>query len=142
VNAILVWQTGNPFTVLNGANVSGAITRADRPDVLSNPFANVPTGYFFNPAAFASQAPGTLGNEQINAWHGPNFQHLDLSLAKTFRLTERFHLDFRVESFNVFNTPSFLATNTTLGTGEFGKINGLSTNYTPRVNQFALKLHF
>jgi hypothetical protein len=51
-------------------------------------------------------------------------------------------LDFRVESFNVFNTPSFLATNTTLGTGEFGKINRLSTNYTPRVIQFALKLHF
>src|SRR5256885_13307638 len=33
--------------------------------------------------------------------------NLDVLLAKTFTLTERFRLQFRAESFNVSNTPAF-----------------------------------
>lgn len=148
VNAIVVWQTGIPFTVLNEANVNGASTGGDRPDVVGNPFANIPPGDFFNPAAFVSQAPGTIGDEGRNAYHGPSFRHVDLSLAKVFPITEGTHLEFRVEGFNVFNTPNFAVPNATLQSpGQppeplFGTINALDGNYAPREIQFALKLLF
>jgi hypothetical protein len=105
-------------------------TNADRPDVVTDPFENIPAGFFFHPAACAPQTPATLGDEKINQWHGPHFRHLDLSLAKTFPLTERLNWEFRVEGFNVAHTSSYLETNTTLGTGELGKINAVTSNYT------------
>ncbi len=47
---------------------------------------------------------GTMGR---NALRGPGFQKVDLVLFKDFRLTERFTLQFRAESFNFTNTPRF-----------------------------------
>jgi hypothetical protein len=38
---------------------------------------------------------------------GPGFHRLDFSLFKEFRTTERTHLEFRAEFFNLTNTPNF-----------------------------------
>ena len=66
---------------------------------------------------------------------------IDFSLFKAFRLYERMNLQFRVEAFNLTNTPWFAAPNTTLGGSAFGVVTKANAN-DPRNVQLALKLVF
>ncbi|MGH2523481.1 MAG: hypothetical protein ACRDH2_13335 [Anaerolineales bacterium] len=86
---------------------------------------------------------------------GPGSVNFDFSVFKDTFLTERYRLQFRVEFFNLTNTPTFFlpgADNRSLlcigppgapcnaGNAEFGKLsNGTATG---RQIQFALKLNF
>jgi hypothetical protein len=101
---------------------------------------------FFNTAAFVPQPTGTNGNEVRGSLFGPDFRHVDLSIFKDFPVTERVRLQFRAESFNISNTPSFIVSpgsgTTQLGNTSFGAIQDFGTNYTPRLYQFALKAQF
>jgi len=102
---------------------------------------------FFNTAAFAPQALGTIGNTQRNSLFGPDFRHVDLSVFKNFPVTERVNLQFRVESFNISNTPNFFIANNnsgnqSFGNAAFGTISATDPNYTPRLYQFVLKVQF
>jgi len=47
---------------------------------------------------------GTMGR---NALRGPGFQKADMAVFKDFRITERFVVQFKAESFNISNTPRF-----------------------------------
>ncbi len=66
---------------------------------------------------------------------------VNMSLFKTFNLTEALHLQFRAEAFNLTNTPWFGAPNTTINSPQFGQITKLQTN-DPRSLQLALRLNF
>ena len=48
---------------------------------------------------------GTMGR---NNFVGPGQWYADMTLAKVFTLTERFHLKFEANSFNMFNRANFL----------------------------------
>ncbi len=50
---------------------------------------------------------GTQGNMGRNIFRGPRFTNWDMSLAKTFRLSERVHLQLRGEVFNILNHANF-----------------------------------
>ena len=50
-----------------------------------------------------SRASNTFGNYPINTLFGPQFIQQDLSLAKTFRFTERFGFKLRTDARNAFN---------------------------------------
>ena len=102
---------------------------------------------FFNVNAFAPQTLGTIGNTQRNSLFGPDFRHVDLSLFKNFPVTERVNLQFRVESFNISNTPNFFIANNnsgnqSFGNAAFGTISATDPNYVPREYQFVLKVQF
>lgn len=144
MNLIGAWSTGSPFTIVNNSTVSNAIPgTGDRPDQVGDPMSNVPDGLYFNPAAFHAQTSGTYGSERRNQLHGPSFKHVDLSLFKVFPIREQIGMEFRAECFNLTNTVSFANPNASLGGGpDFGVITGTTTNYQPRVMQFALKLRF
>ena len=51
---------------------------------------------------------------------GPHFRHVDLSLFKNFPVTERVNMQFRVETFNISNTPNFFIANNNSSNQEFG----------------------
>jgi hypothetical protein len=53
---------------------------------------------------------------------GPGVVNTDLSLFRTFKLTERFNVQFRAESFNLSNTPHFANPNGNANSSNFGKI--------------------
>ena len=152
MNSSAIWQTGLPFTVTDQNSVSGVIgLAAERPDLLnSNIRMSNPTvgagGQWLNPAAFAMPANFTLGNAPRNVGSGPNQSVVNLSLFKTFKLTERYNMQFRAESFNVANHPVFGITpgtpNVSFGNPNFGKITAMAGTYAPRQIQFALKLLF
>ena len=59
---------------------------------------------------------------------------------KSFRLTERFALQFRWEVFNLTNTPTVADPNVSLGNPDFGT--SRTSLSTPRQMQFALRLTF
>jgi len=90
--------------------------------------SNVPTGYYFNPNAFAmaivqpgqpipsardpnalagnSTLPETdLRNVSRNALRGPGQSCVDFSLMKHWPIREWLNLEFRADFFNLFNHP-------------------------------------
>jgi hypothetical protein len=165
-NAITAWQSGKPFTITetgSGADnpvesdgqQHGYNNRAtplnsggqDRPDQVKDPhLSNKTLSEFFDTTAFAPQPLGTIGSTQRNSLFGPDFRHVDLSIFKDFPVTERLKLQFRVEAFNISNTPNFYIGNgssaASFGNPAFGTVSQTDPNYTPREYQFALKAHF
>jgi hypothetical protein len=70
----------------------------------------------------------------------PGRFNLDTSLFKDFVVTERVHLQFRGELFNVLNHPQFDLPNATIGNAQAGIIS--ATLGTPRDIQLGLRLAF
>lgn len=104
---------------LNGAALS-------RPNLVGDPFSNVPAGYYFNPLAFArpvvaagavipssgglatAAAVGTdIGTLTRNILRGPHQNNVDFSVIKRFRFMESKAIEFRTEFFNLLNTVNF-----------------------------------
>lgn len=143
-NVIVAWSTGLPYDILNASSVSNAIPGSgDRTNMTGNPNVSHPTlSQYFNTSDFTAQAPGTFGDEPVNPLHGPPFRHADMSLNKTFKLSEVWNLQFRAEAFNISNTANFAEPNASLGGANFGAITAMNAGYQPRVFQFALKLTF
>jgi hypothetical protein len=159
-----LWSTSVPFTVLNSKNVSNTTGgTADRLDVIGNPnLSNKSVVTFFNPAAYATQATGSLGDERIFQYFGPHYRKVDVGMSKTLTLPEHVKLDFTAQAFNVLNTPNFGNPNATLtatsppdvpsitlanintsaNPTHFGQITSMYAAYTPREFQFALKASF
>ncbi len=82
---------------------------------------------------------GTLGR---NTFVGPGFWGTDLSIFKTFKITERVNLQFRSEFFNILNRTNFQTPgnpNNRVNSTQFGQA---STAFQPRQIQFGLKLSF
>jgi len=52
--------------------------------------------------------------------------NLDLALARNFRLTERFNLQFRAQAINLTNTPHFSNPTGDINSASFGRVNGLA----------------
>jgi hypothetical protein len=143
VNAVDVWQTGMPFTVSNSSARSNTGASSDRPNQVANPHLSNPTlGKWFNTAAFSAQTSGTIGTERRNMLFGPHYRHFDPSIMKNFALTQRANLEFRVEVYNISNTPNFGQPAATLPSTTFGQITSVRTGSTPRELQGSLRLSF
>jgi hypothetical protein len=71
---------------------------------------------------------------------GPGLADLDASMSKSFFITERVHLDFRGEIFNLANHPILGQPGATVGTAGEGQIT--STRVPSRQIQLGLKLLF
>jgi hypothetical protein len=95
---------------------------------------------WFDTAAFVSPVGFAFGDSGRNILTGPRLVQWDFSLFKSIPINDRFHLQFRAESFNIFNHPNFGLPNASIGTAAAGTIS--STVSSPRQNQFALKLLF
>jgi hypothetical protein len=105
LNALITAQTGAPYNIPAGTNPSGSGDGTDRVNLVGNPFAVTSTRVgtsivYLDKAAFSAPAAGTYGNLGRDAIYGRGFFSIDPSLFKTFRLNERFSLQFRAEMFN------------------------------------------
>jgi len=145
-NGLVVLNTGLPFSETNITNRSGTrpgVGTSDRPNqIASARLSHRTVGEWFNTAAFQAQDGGVVGNERRDQITGPGLQRVDLSVFKTFDLTERYRLEFRTEAFNVLNTAQFAFPTASLGNAANGVISSTANAYNPRIIQFAGKLHF
>jgi hypothetical protein len=109
VSGITTAQSGLPLNrVVQASPTTGP--RGTRPNQVSDPFENVPVGvvgttvpYYINPLAFRPTAIGEIGTSGRAPFRFPFFLGTDLNLAKNWRVTERYRIQFRAEFFNVFN---------------------------------------
>jgi hypothetical protein len=138
--------TGSPFTVAQGTD-NTRTGGGDLPDVVGVTKLDHPTvQQWFNVGAFAVPALGVYGNEGRNTLRGPGAWNTDISLSRSFPISEKGQrLDFRAEAFNVFNHPRFLNPGSgvlptaTMNSPAFGQI---TSARDPRIMQFALKYIF
>ena len=97
----------------------------------------------FDTSKFSVPPMNVRGNSGLGTVRGPGQNNVDLSLAKTFPLGDRFHLDFRGDAFNVWNHTQWTGVNTTYPSGSsqfpFGMVNGARE---ARIGQVAAKLVF
>ena len=129
LNGIMTLQTGNYFNVGTNRAVCSC-SGTTRPDPVPGKDPNAaPSGgrspeEWFDTSAFMDPAPGTFGLLGNYSNIGPPTRTVDLSLFKDFRINERMKAQFRVESFNLTNTPQFnvRSISTTHGSGDFGSI--------------------
>jgi len=159
-NGILSLRTGQPFT-MNGSSCHGVWSKC-LPDYVAGfsgngnaaPPGGRTTGEWFNTAnyveAYSNQALGiaTGGDVGLQTLTGPPTKTMDFSLFKTFRVTERFALQFRGEALNLGNFTLLGNPDATIGdskayggNGLFGQITSAAVG-TERHVQFSLRLSF
>jgi hypothetical protein len=129
--------------------------------------------FYFNPAAFTTAQVGsstdacaapsptcfpstaqvianpsllTYGTAPRGLLRGPGRTNLDMSLVKNTAITERLHLEIRVDAFNLFNHAEFADPVTNITSPEFGQViatgNPSVNDPLARVLQLAAKFTF
>ena len=159
-NGLGFWQTGSPFTVISSVpQIDLPTVTADKPNqVVAHVQQSGSLTQQFNISNFAAQPFGTAGSERRNQLFGPDLRRGDLSLFKTIPIREGVHLELRVESFNITNTPNFATPNRTISaysgassaiggalpsaTTGLGSITSTVYNYNGRQFQFAGRFSF
>jgi Carboxypeptidase regulatory-like domain len=130
VSAIVINQTGNPFTVTyNGANNSYSQAGSWYPNVLrpAQDIKKKSINEWYDPTAYVVAANATFGNSRRNSLRAPGIDTTNLSLGKTFNLPEGIGLQIRADASNVFNHPDFDAPD-----GNFNDPVNLSTPGRPQ----------
>jgi len=115
----------------------------------------IPGGKQLNPAAFTPAPIGQDGTVPLNHFRGFGLNQWNLAIRRDFPVYENLHLQFRAETFNLFNHPAFGYIDSTLSDANFGQAENtlagaLTTGNTggvfqsggPRNLQFALKILF
>jgi hypothetical protein len=151
VSGIVTLESGLPINVnLNGAaqNFNGTIGGNNRPNLtgsITYEHAQVPGVnqgiQYFDPTAFTTPLAGTYGTLGHNALRGPGRDNWNISLFKSFTLSEsrgsRFELRF--ESFNTWNHTQFNGVDTGTGDSRFGRF---TSAFDPRILQLGGKIYF
>lgn len=116
LNGVFTAFTGDPLLIKQNINDLATFDTPQAPNHVA-PIqylggANNAAGFpmWFNPSAFAPNTSTTsVGNiHRLNSWlRGPGLWQLDTSLARVFKLTERFSFEIRGEAENIFNKPHF-----------------------------------
>ncbi|HYL75939.1 MAG TPA: carboxypeptidase regulatory-like domain-containing protein [Bryobacteraceae bacterium] len=104
------------FAAVGGTGVTGSI----RPDYTGAPLYAAPPGFFLNPAAYTAPASGHWGNAGRDSITGPRQFLLNASFGRTFRVSDRVSMDFRLDATNALNHVTFPNWNTTVTSFQFG----------------------
>lgn len=152
LSGITAFQSGAPNSLTVSSDIAGIGASSTRASVTGNPNLSAGsrtlTGWFntsvvLNPSLMT---PGQFGNSGRNILIGPGFSQWDISLLKNFPVKEKSRFQFRVETFNTFNHPSFTGINTTvafnaqgLPASGFGGVNAAGPG---RNLEFGLKFLF
>jgi len=161
IAGLAAFRSGLPYTVYGPSSGSLMNNTANLLEPTQAVFANpapVAGGVqLLNSAAFGPAAPGTLGNLGRNAFTGPGFYSLDLSLARAFSLPwlgESGRLRVRADAYNVLNhanlgNPDVQLYDPAFGVATYGRQGYASgfpavspLNETPRQIQLSVKVEF
>lgn len=142
LNTMVQLRSGQPYTPVMNIDVANIGSATTRPNLVGDPkVANpVPTRWI-DRAAFASPAAYSFGNAGRNILRTDPLSNFDVSLFREAKLHERVTSQFRVESFNLFNHPTFGIPGVNFTDQvRFGVVSG--TVSRARQVQLALKLIF
>ncbi|MFZ4794642.1 MAG: hypothetical protein ACOYLN_10975, partial [Blastocatellia bacterium] len=130
VNGFVTLQSGTPFTVLNGADPTGALQGIDslvgnaiRPNLNTSKdlsSLNIIELIQAGGASLFSALPTSgvrVGNVGRNTLRGDGIANLDFGIFKNTRIGEKNNLQFRAEFFNATNTRNFGTPNSAINSG-------------------------
>ena len=164
LNTVTNWASGIPFTPSYSECGNDRDTGPCRPDLALagsfqygagsfDPVAHTVT--YFTPVAplttngavsgpFRRPQQFTFGNIGRNSATGPAFFGSDMSVFKSFVITEKMQVQFRFDAFNVFNHPVLNVPNNCVDctTGLPGKITSLEPDTQMRRLQFGIRATF
>ena len=141
ITGIVNARSGDRLNITSGVDQAFSGINQQRPDKVSDDFYANPRTLttWFNRAAFARPAPGTLGTLTRNAVVGPAYWNMDLGISRLIQMGTR-RVELRVESFNVLNHFNWGNPVTNFNSGQFGRITTLAG--TMRIMQFGVKYDF
>jgi hypothetical protein len=163
LTTIYSWQSGLPFTPSYRDCNADRDTGWCRPDLIGDwkpATPNAAQWFVTTPLAANGQVTpmttngqalgpwrrpqrGTFGNIGRNRLLGPSFQQFDMSLSKTFNITERMKAQLRAEAFNVPNRVNLANPNACVDCpGTAGRITNIFQLATMRQWQFGLRLSY
>jgi len=97
---------------------------------------------YFNPNYFVQEPLGQIGNAMRRFFVGPGLNNSNLALLKDTKISETKEVQFRAETFNVFNHAQFTGPGSVdgnIGSSTFGHAISAAP---PRIMQGALKFNF
>jgi outer membrane receptor protein involved in Fe transport len=151
INGILTLRSGTPFNLSSGADsLNGNSPLGGRVNLVGDPSAGagVPDRWF-NTAAFAAPAFGTIGNFCCGLLESPSNKILNVAISKDTFVNERWKIKFTAEFFNFTNTIPWGVPDTNLRSPTFGRILGPLTEGAntqggggQRIIQFGLRIEF
>jgi trimeric autotransporter adhesin len=101
---------------LSGSTNTGTV----RPEYTGLDAYAAPAGMYLNPLAYTTPLLGQWGNAGRDSITGPGQFSLIGSMARTFRINDRYNADLRFDSTNTLNHIVFGAWNTQYGNSQFG----------------------
>jgi hypothetical protein len=138
------YMSGPVFTVVTASNTASGLFPAGtlRPNLVGNP--ELPSGEraverWFNTAAFAQPAPLAFGTAPRSVLRGASVITTDMTIEKSFHLSERVKLDVRSEFYNLLNHANFNVPGFTLGANDFGVVTSARAG---RNTQLAARISF
>jgi hypothetical protein len=148
VNGVSTFQSGYPLGLTTNSNLTNSFGGGSRPNVVGgcekslDGSAQSRLNRWFNTSCFTAPPAFTFGNESRTdpKLRGHGIANWDFALFKNTSVTERVGLEFRTEFFNLFNRVQFGNPNLAVGNPSFGIISSQAN--TPRLIQFALRLHY
>lgn len=133
-SGILQLQTGFPLTISVFGDTANAGTALGenpvRANVTGRPIFGQDTRNattWFNPAAFSAPPAYKFGNAGRNTVYGPGMETFDVSVVRSFSLTEALQLETRGEFFNALNHTNLGTPNRFVNTAGFGSITEVTT---------------
>jgi hypothetical protein len=154
LSGITVYQSGTPFSVINGGSPGGVgvsdnggvanyFGTGSYADCVGSPYSTPPSGgntaqsfapLLYNSGAFVAPRGLTFGDCGRNSVYNPSRINFNVSLLKHFKVFGERDLEFRAEVFNLFNTAQFriydLAHPGNTGNNIIGCYGGASANYS------------
>lgn len=118
LNGIVVLTSGTPYTITASgdiANVGNTFVQADQ---VGNPHLQHPTpAEWINTSAFVTPSAYTFGTSGRNTLRSDWYRNADLSVFRTFPVTQTSGFEFRLEAFNAFNNVVFSAPGAVVNNG-------------------------
>ncbi len=134
-------ESGPTFTVITSANTTNAFPAGSlRPNLLKSADLDQRTvSKWFDTTAFANPAALKFGNSPRGGFRGAPVVTTDVTLEKSFSLSEKVKLEVRAEFYNLLNHAIFNIPGFTLGGADFGVV---SSARSPRNAQLSGRISF
>jgi Carboxypeptidase regulatory-like domain/TonB-dependent Receptor Plug Domain len=139
------WQLSDITTIRHGYSLTPGLSVPSqglgaRPNRTGSSLDGPKTvAQWFNTQAFSAPAAGYFGNAGTGILTGPGLINFDMTLSKSFAVTEKHKIEFRAELFNIFNHTNFTSVATTYGSGNFGQVTAAAD---PRIMELVLRYQF
>jgi hypothetical protein len=136
--------SGGPLGLSTATNTTGSYDGGQRPNWTGqkNLSASRNVSRWFNTAMFSAPQAFTFGNSPrtFSFLRSDYTRNVDASLQKNLRIVSHLTTQFRLDAFNLTNTPQFAPPNTAFGNANFGVVSAQQNQ--PRSIQVAVKVLF